>query len=206
MQPLLQDDGVGLFPHLTGVRFAYIWPLATCWCWCSCVHVFHLDVVLSGRTWREPHITFGTICSLIQLYIGYGIQVLNARNDHIGKFLPLLTSHPLSFFMLGKKSSCLFPLWDLVLQTVYVTTKISSSQIFNPLTKEFSAMCDLVLLATYIISWWCHGPGTANCVHYCQNFILSDFSSSHRRVFSNVWPGTTSYIRYFLVMSWTWYF
>ena len=38
---------------------------------------------------------------------------------------------------------------DLVLQNVYVTAKISSSQIFHPLTEEFSAMCDLVLLATY---------------------------------------------------------
>jgi hypothetical protein len=67
--------------------------------------------------------------------------------------LPLLTSHPLSFFMLGKKSSCLFPSWNLVLLTVYVTAKISSSQIFHPLTEELSAMCDLVLLATYVISW-----------------------------------------------------
>ncbi len=62
-------------------------------------------------------------------------------------------------------------------------------------------MCDLVLLATYVISQWCHGPGTANCVRYRQNFILSDFSSSHRRVVSDVWPGTTSYIHYFSVMS-----
>ncbi len=77
----------------------------------------------------------------------------------------------------------------------------SSSQIFHPLTEEFSAMCDLVQLAKYVVSRWCHGPGTANCVRYCQNFILSDFSSSHRRVVSNVWPGTTSYIHYFLVMS-----
>ena len=76
----------------------------------------------------------------------------NARNDHVGKFLPLLTSHPLSFFMLGEKSSCLFPSWDLVLLTVYVTPKISSSQILHPLTEEFSAVCDLVLLATYVIS------------------------------------------------------
>ena len=45
------------------------------------------------------------------------------------------------------------------------------------------------------------GPGTTNCAGYCQNFILSDFSSSHRRVVNNVWPGTTSYICYFLVMS-----
>ncbi len=59
-------------------------------------------------------------------------------------------------------------------------------------------MCDLVLLATYFISWWCH-------CYLCTFFILPDFSSSHRRVFSNVWPGTTSYICYFLVMSWTWY-
>ncbi len=104
------------------------------------------------------------------------------------------------FFMLGKKSSRLFPSWDLVLLTVYVTAKISSSQIFHPFTEEFSAMCDLVLLATYVLSWWCHGLGTAKCVRYRQNFILSDFSSSHRRVFSNVWPGTTSYIRYFLMI------
>jgi hypothetical protein len=76
-----------------------------------------------------------------------------SRNDHVGKFLPPLTSHPLSFFMLGKKSSCLFPSWDLVLLTVYVTPKISSSQILHPLTEEFSAVCDLVLLATYVISW-----------------------------------------------------
>ncbi len=62
-------------------------------------------------------------------------------------------------------------------------------------------MCDLVLLATCVISQWCHGPGTANCVHYRQNFILWDFSSSHRRVVSNVGPGTTSYIHYFSVMS-----
>ncbi len=116
------------------------------------MHVLHLDVVLSGRTWREPHITCGTIHSLIQLYKGYGIQVLNARNDHVGKFLPLLTSHPLSFFMLGKKSSCLFPSCDLVLLNVYITAKILSSQIFHSLTEEFSAMCDLVLLATYVIS------------------------------------------------------
>ncbi len=106
------------------------------------------------------------------------------------------------FHALGDKSSHLFPSWDLVLLPVYVTTKISSSQIFYPLTEEFSAMCDLVLLATYVIFWSCHGPGTANCVRYCQNFILSDFSSSHRRVFSDVWPGTTSYICYFLMMSW----
>ena len=137
MQPLLQDDGMGPFPQLTGVQFALFWPLSTCQCWRSCVHVLHLDVVLSGRTWREPHITYGMIRSLIQLYIGYGIQVLNARNDHVGKFLTLLTSHPLSFFMLGKKSSCLFHLWDLVLLTVYVTTKISSSQIFILSQKSF---------------------------------------------------------------------
>ncbi len=74
---------------------------------------------------------------------------------------------------------------------------------FYPLTEEFSAMCDQVLLATYVVSWWYHGPGTAKCVHYCQNFILSDFSSSHRRVVRDVWPGTTSYIRYFLMISWT---
>ncbi len=30
------------------------------------------------------------------------------------------------------------------------------------------------------------GPGTTNYVGYRQNFILSDFSSSHRRVASNV--------------------
>jgi hypothetical protein len=55
--------------------------------------------------------------------------------------------------MLGEKSSRLFPSWDLVLLTVYVTAKISSTQIFHPLTEEFSAMCDLVLLATYVLSW-----------------------------------------------------
>ncbi len=117
------------------------------------MHVLHLDVVLSGRTWREPHITYGTIRSLIQLYIEDSIQVLNARNDHVGKFLPPLTFHPLSFFMLGEKTSRLFPSWDLVLLTVYVTAKISSSQIFHPLAEEFSAMCDLALLATYVLSW-----------------------------------------------------
>ncbi len=106
--------------------------------------------------------------------------------------------------------------------------QVSSSQIFHPLIEELSVMCDLVLLATYIISSWCHlehtttthtlqplnncvpsskhhssivGPGTTNCVGYRQNFILTDFSSSHRRVVNNVWPGTTSYIRYFLMMS-----
>ncbi len=119
------------------------------------------------------------------------------------KVLPPLTSHPLSFFMLGEQRSCLFPLWDLVLLTVYVTAKMSSSQIFHPLTEEFLAKCDLVLLATHVLSWWCHGLGTAKCVRYRQNFILSDFSSFCRRVFSDVWPGTTSYIRYFLMMSWT---
>ncbi len=131
--PLLQDEFVGPFPYLNSVWFAYIWPLFTCQCWCSCVHVMHLDNVLSGRTWSEPHITFGMIRSLIQLYIGYCIQVLNAKIHYIGKFLPPLTSHPLRFFMLGKKSSCIFPSWDLVLLTVYVTAKISSSQIFHPL-------------------------------------------------------------------------
>jgi hypothetical protein len=40
---------------------------------------------------------------------------------------------------------------DLVLLNVYVTAKISSSQIFHLLTEEFSVMCDLVLLATYVI-------------------------------------------------------
>ncbi len=66
---------------------------------------------------------------------------------------PPLIFHPLSFFILGENSSHLFPLWDLVLLTVWVTAKNSSSQIFHPLTEELSAMCDLVLLATYIISW-----------------------------------------------------
>jgi hypothetical protein len=141
MQPLLQDECMGPFPHLNSVRFAYIWPLSTCQCWCPCVHVLHLDVVLSGRTWREPHITYGMIRSLIQLYIGYGIQVLNAGNGHVGKFLPLLTSYPLSFFHAWREE-------------------------FSP----FSFV----------------GPGTTNCVRYPQNFILSDFSSSHRRVFSDV--------------------
>ena len=42
------------------------------------------------------------------------------------------------------------------------------------------------------------GPGTNICVDFCQNFILSLFSSSHRRVVSELWPGTTSYIHYIL--------
>jgi hypothetical protein len=85
---------------------------------------------------------------------------------------------------------------------------------FHPLTEELSVMCDLVLLATYylcyfsVMSLGTHnynphppttqhlpsskhhssiiGPGTTNCVGYHQNFILSDFSSSHRRVVSDV--------------------
>jgi hypothetical protein len=83
------------------------------------------------------------------------------------------------------------------------TNCVRYTQIFHPLTEEFSAMCDLVLLATYVLSLWCHRLGTAKCVRYRQNFILLDLLSSHRRVFSNVWPGTTSYIRYFLMMSLT---
>jgi hypothetical protein len=52
-----------------------------------------------------------------------------------------LIFHPISFFILGEKSSRLFTIV---------------------------------------------GPGTTNCVGYRKNFILSDFSSSHRRVVSNV--------------------
>jgi hypothetical protein len=73
---------------------------------------------------------------------------------------------------------------------VFTTANFSSSQFFHARREEF-------LPFSFV------GPGTTNCVRYRQNFILSDFSSSHRRVFSNVWPGTTSYIRYFLMMSWT---
>jgi hypothetical protein len=67
--------------------------------------------------------------------------------------------------MLGKKSARVFPSWDLVLLTVYVTAKISSSQIFHPLTKSFQQcvtwyyklhtlflgdVMDLVLLTVYV--------------------------------------------------------
>jgi hypothetical protein len=72
---LLQDDGVGPFPQLTGVRFALFWPFSTCqyFCvWCSCVHVLHLDVVLSAKKRTKHHIPFGTIRSWIQLCVGYG--------------------------------------------------------------------------------------------------------------------------------------
>ena len=71
---------------------------------------------------------------------------------------------------------------------VFTTANFSSSQFFHARREEFSPFSFV-------------GPGTTNCVHYRQNFILSDFSSSHRRVFSNVWPGTTSYICYFSVMT-----
>ncbi len=101
------------------------------------------------RQWSSQ--LYSQIGSLIQLYIGYGIQYLNARNDRLWKF---------------------------------TTTNFSSSKFFHPLTEEFSPF--------FIV-----GPGTTNCVGCHQNFILSDFSSSHRRVVSDVWPGTTSYMSYF---------
>jgi hypothetical protein len=89
-----------------------------------------------------------------------------------------------------------FSLWDLVLLTVYVTSKISSSQIFSSSHRRvFSNVWP------GITSYIRYLAGTANCVPFSSSQIvhpLTDF-------FSDVWPGTTTYIRYVSVMSWTWY-
>ncbi len=103
--------------------------------------MLHANVVLSGRTWREPDITYGMICSLIQLYIGCGIQVLNARNDHVGKFLPLLTSHPLSFFHARQEQEEFLPFSFVgpgTTNCVRYRKKIHPLRFFHPLTKFFS--------------------------------------------------------------------
>ena len=52
VQPLLQDECVGPFPQLTGVRSALLGPLSNCRC-CyflfSCVCVLRLDVLLARK-------------------------------------------------------------------------------------------------------------------------------------------------------------
>ena len=50
----------------------------------------------------------------------------------------------------------------------FTTTKFSSSQFLHLCTEEF--------LPFFVV-----GPGTSNCVDYRQIFILSVFSSSHKR-------------------------
>ena len=111
-----------------------------------------MDDALSVEKGRKHHIPFGTICSLIQLYIGYDIQYPNPRNDCLQMFtttnflssqlLRLCTEEFLPFFIMGPGTS-------------NYTAKFSFSQVFHPLTEALLVICDLVLLATYVISQLC---------------------------------------------------
>jgi hypothetical protein len=189
--------------------------------------VLHLDVVLSAKKRTKHCIPFGTIHSRIQLYIGYGIQYLNARNDCLWKFTITTYFSSYQFFHPRREEFSPFTIVGpgttncVGYRKNFILSDFSSSHrrvVSNVWPGTTSYICYILVMSlgthnhnphpptTQLPFSKCHssivGPDTTtNCVGYRQNFILSDFSSSHRRVVSNVWPGTTSYIHYFLVMS-----